>query len=147
MQYLGMALAALVGAGLVVQVGLNGALRQHLGHATWATIGNFAVGTLALAVLALATRAPVPTATQAGSAPWWAWCGGLLGAAYVASVTVLGPRLGAATLTAVVVAAQMIAALVIDQYGLVGFAQHAVTPWRMAGAALIIVGVVLVTRG
>lgn len=147
MQILGMLLAALVGAGLVVQVGMNAALRQHVGNATWATIGNFAVGTIALLALALVTRTPVPTAAQAGSAPWWAWCGGLLGAAYVASVTVLGPRLGAATLTAVVVAAQMTAALVIDHYGLLGFAQNAASPWRLAGAALIIAGVALVSRG
>jgi transporter family-2 protein len=147
MQILGMLLAALVGAGLVVQVGMNAALRHQFGNATWATIANFAVGTFALLALALVTRTPVPTSAQAGSAPWWAWCGGLLGAAYVASVTVLGPRLGAATLTAVVVAAQMTTALVIDHYGLVGFAEHAATPGRLLGAALIIVGVVLVSRG
>ena len=33
--------------------------------------------------------------------PAWAWFGGLLGAAYVASTTVLGPRLGAAALLGV----------------------------------------------
>jgi transporter family-2 protein len=60
---------------------------------------------------------------------------------------VLGPRLGAATFTALVVGAQMIASLVVDHYGLVGFQEHAATLWRVVGAVLIIVGVVLVTRG
>jgi transporter family-2 protein len=147
MQYGAMFWAALVGAGLVVQVGFNAALRTQFGNATWATIANFAVGTAALLAIAAAVRAPAPTAAQALGAPWWAWLGGLLGAAYVASVTVLGPRLGAATLTAVVVAGQMLAALVIDHYGLVGFPQQATTLAKLAGAALIVVGVVLLTRG
>ncbi len=147
MNVLGLLLAAAVGAGLIVQIGFNAALGRNFGGATWATVANFVVGTLALVAFALVTRAPLPTAAQASNAPGWAWFGGLLGAAYVASVTVLGPRLGAATLTATVVAAQMIAALVIDHYGLVGFAQNAATPWRLLGAALIVAGVVLVTRG
>jgi transporter family-2 protein len=145
--YLGMLLAAVVGAGLIVQVGLNAALGRHFGGTSWAVVANFLVGTLGLVVLATITRAPVPSSAQMAGTPWYAWLGGLLGAAYVASVTVLGPRLGAATLTAVVVAAQMIAALVVDHYGLVGFAEHSATPWRVLGAVLIAAGVVLVTRG
>jgi transporter family-2 protein len=147
MNYLGMLLAAVVGAGLVVQVGFNAALGRHFGGASWAVVANFLVGTLGLVVMALVMRAPLPSSAQVAGAPWHVWLGGLLGAAYVASVTVLGPRLGAATLTAVVVAAQMVAALVIDHYGLVGFAQHSATPWRVFGAVLIAAGVVLVTRG
>jgi uncharacterized membrane protein YdcZ (DUF606 family) len=34
----------------------------------------------------------------------------------------------------------MTASLIVDHYGWVGFAQHAVTPLRLAGAALIVVG-------
>jgi transporter family-2 protein len=147
MQYGAMMAAAVVGAALVVQIGLNAALRVQFGSAAWAATVNFAIGTVGLVAFALATRAPTPTFAQATAVPWWAWFGGLLGAAYVASSTVLGPRLGAATFTALVVGAQMIASLVVDHYGLVGFPENPATLWRIAGAALIIVGVVLVTRG
>lgn len=147
MQYGAMFWSAVVGMALVVQIGLNSALRAQFGSAAWAATANFLVGTAALVAFALLQRGPSPTAAQAAAVPWWGWLGGLLGAAYVASSTVLGPRLGAATFTAVVVGAQMIASLVIDHYGLVGFPEQAATQWRVAGALLIIVGVVLVTRG
>ena len=147
MQYGALFWATAVGAALVVQIGLNAALRVQFGSAAWAAAVNFVIGTVGLLAFALASRAPTPTFAQAAAVPWWAWLGGLLGAAYVASSTVLGPRLGAATFTALVVGAQMIASLVVDHYGLVGFQENAATLWRVVGAVLIVVGVVLVTRG
>jgi bacterial/archaeal transporter family-2 protein len=60
---------------------------------------------------------------------------GLLGAAYIAVTVVLAPRLGAAALIAALVAGQMMASLIVDHFGWVGFAQHAVTPLRLAGGA------------
>ena len=138
--------ALAVGAALSVQVGLNMILRAHLGHAAWAALVNFGVGTLALAAFALAVRAPLPSGASVAQVPWWALAGGVLGALYVASSTVLGPRLGVALLTALVVAGQMLAALVIDHYGWLGFQQHPITFTRLAGAALIVAGVVLLGR-
>jgi transporter family-2 protein len=40
----------------------------------------------------------------------------------------------------------MMASLILDQYGLVGFPLHPVSALRLLGAALVIVGVVLVQR-
>lgn len=136
-----------VGALLSVQVGMNAALRAAFGHAAYAALVNFAIGTVALLAFASAVRTPLPGAAQVAHAPWWAWLGGLFGALYVASSAVLGPRLGAATLTALVVAGQMLAAIVIDHYGLIGFPEQPVSVARALGATLVVVGVVLLTRG
>ena len=84
--------------------------------------------------------------TAWAAAPWWQWTGGLIGAAYVLASIVLAPRLGAATLVAAVVAGQMLSSLILDQYGLVGFAVHPISPIRLAGAVLVIVGVILIQR-
>ena len=125
-------LAVLVGAGLTVQVGMNSTVRLAIGSPVIATIVNFAVGLAALLLVAVASGARVvPGSTSA--VPAWAWLGGLLGAAYVAATTVLGPRLGAAALLALTLAGQMVAALIVDQYGVIGFPQNAVTPARLAG--------------
>jgi transporter family-2 protein len=78
--------------------------------------------------------------------PSWAWMGGLLGAIYVASVTMLGPRLGGMTMVALVIAGQLTVALVVDRFGILGYPQVAVTPPRLLGAALLLVGAVLVVR-
>lgn len=146
MQWGAMGWAFAVGALLSVQVGMNAALRGALGHAAYAALVNFAIGTLGLFAFALAVRTPAPAGAQIAHAPWWAWLGGLFGALYVASSAVLGPRLGAAMLTALVVAGQMLAALAVDHYGLVGFPEHPVNVARVVGAVLVIGGVVLLTR-
>jgi bacterial/archaeal transporter family-2 protein len=138
--------AVIVGVILPVQAGVNAQLRSALGHPLAAALVSFTVGTVGLGVLALALRTPVPFAAALGRSPWWHWVGGLLGAIYVAGTIVLAPRLGAATLIAAVVAGQMLASLVLDQYGWVGFAAHPVTLARALGAALVVTGVILVQR-
>lgn len=137
--------AALVGAGLTIQIGMNATLRSGVGSPIIATIVNFAVGLLALVVLAMAGGTRLVPGSVA-VVPAWAWLGGLLGAAYVASTTVLGPRLGAATLLALTLAGQMLAALVVDHYGVIGFPQNPVTWTRIAGTILLLAGVLLITR-
>jgi bacterial/archaeal transporter family-2 protein len=138
-------LAVLVGAGLTMQVGMNSTVRMAVGSPLIATIVNFAVGLAALAMVAVASGARVVPGA-ASAVPAWAWFGGLLGAAYVASTTVLGPRLGATALLALTLAGQMVAALAVDKYGVVGFPQSAVTPARLLGAVLVIAGALLIIR-
>jgi len=117
--WIAMLLTALMGALLAVQVGLNSMMRVAAGHAAWAALINFTIGTIGLALFALTIRAPVPSIAQLGSVPAWAWIAGLFGAGYVAISTITGPVLGAATFLALTVAGQMAASLVIDSYGLV----------------------------
>lgn len=138
-------MAALVGAGITIQVGMNATVRLTIGSPVIATIVNFGVGLAALLLLAVATGARVVPGSVA-SVPAWAWFGGLLGAAYVAATTVLGPKLGAAALLALTLAGQMVAALLVDHYGVIGFPQNPVTPARLAGAALLVAGVLLILR-
>ncbi len=138
--------AILVGVALPVQAGINAQLRLTLGQPILTAFASFLVGTLALGLIALAMRAPVPALRLAAAAPAWHWAGGLLGAMYIAAAVVLAPRLGAATLTASVVAGQMLASLLLDHYGLVGFARQTATPGRLLGAALVIAGVRFMTR-
>jgi transporter family-2 protein len=137
--------AALVGAGLTVQVGMNSTVRLVIGSPVIAAIVNFTVGLAALVLLAVASGARlVPGSVNL--VPAWAWFGGLLGAAYVAATTVLGPKLGAAAMLALTLAGQMLAALVVDHFGIIGFPQSPLTPARLAGAALLVAGVLLIMK-
>ena len=98
---------------------------------------------LALLVAVLATaREGWPD--RAGDPPWWVWVGGLLGAFYVLGSIVTAPRLGAATLVALILAGQSIASLLVDHYGWVGFPEHPITALRVVGIALLAGGVLLV---
>lgn len=138
-------LAALVGAGLTVQVGMNSTVRLVIGSPVIAAIVNFTVGLAALVLLATVSGARVVPGSV-NAVPTWAWFGGLLGAAYVAATTVLGPKLGAAAMLALTLAGQMLAALAVDHFGIIGFPQSPLTPARLAGAALLVAGVLLIMK-
>ena len=139
-------LAVLVGLILPVQAGVNAQLRLTVGHPLMAAFISFAVGTLALGVILVMARVPLPSGRTVAMGPAWHWIGGMLGAAYIVAAVVLAPRLGAATLIASVVMGQMLASLVLDHFGWVGFAQQPVTPARLAGAILVAAGVALIRR-
>ncbi len=140
------ALAFVAGLLLTVQVGLNAVLRNAFGSPGLAALANFLVGTVGLFAYVLITRAQWPSRTVLSGAPAWAWFGGLLGAFYVASSVVVGLRLGAAALLALTVFGQLAASLVVDNYGWLGFPQHPLTLARVAGAFLLLVGVILIVR-
>jgi bacterial/archaeal transporter family-2 protein len=138
--------AFLVGVALPVQAGVNAQLRVGLGHPLLAATVSFAVGTVALALCVGAARTQLPSAAAVARLPWWYWTGGLLGAVYIFAAVVLAPRLGAANLIAAIVAGQLVTSLVLDQFGLVGYPQHSASLTRIAGAVLLLAGLVLIQR-
>ena len=140
-----MLLAFAVGAGLVVQVGMNVALGRALGSPFLGSLANFLVGSVAIAAFVM-LRVDLPGRAQFAAAPAWAWFGGLFGAMYVSVATLAGPRIGALLLLALTVAGQMVASIIVDHYGLLGFAQQPVTAVRLVGVALLVAGIVLVAR-
>lgn len=90
------------------------------------------------------TRHPYPPVSHIHGTPWWVWTGGILGALYVALALVLVTKLGSGVLFSAVVLGQMIAALLIDQFGLLGAVKHEITPPRVLGVVMIVSGVALV---
>jgi transporter family-2 protein len=139
-------LAFVAGMALTVQVGINSTLRRGLGNPGMATLVSFLVGTMGLALFLLFTRTSLPTKLAIASVPPWAWFGGLVGAFYVATTVIAGPKLGSATLLALVVLGQLLASLVIDHYGWIGFPEHPISTTRILGAILLFSGVLLIVR-
>ena len=140
--YLLLALAA--GAMLPFQFGINAQLAQWLGSPIRAAFVSFLVGTIALFVISLFVRRALPSTARVGDVPWWVWIGGLLGAFYVAGSIVSAPKLGAATLTAAVVAGQSLASIFVDRFGWVGFEEQPLSAGRATGMLLVVGGVALV---
>ena len=136
--------ALLAGAMLPFQFGINAQLATWLDSPLRATLVSFAVGTLALLAVMLAAYRNWPSTEKIGGAPWWVWIGGFLGAFYVLGSVVTAPKLGAATLVAMILAGQAVASLLVDHFGWVGFEENPVTPGRLGGMALVAVGVALV---
>jgi transporter family-2 protein len=139
-------LAAGAGVSLVVQVALNGKLREGLSSWSWAGLISYLGGTLTMLAVVALQRPALPSAAARSAVPWSAWGGGFFGAIYIVLAIALLPQLGAAALVSLVVAGQMFASMAFDHYGLLGVAQHTATPGRLLGAVLIITGVVLIRR-
>ncbi|TWA87804.1 transporter family-2 protein [Azospirillum brasilense] len=135
-----------VGAGVSValQQVLNANLRADLGSPWWAGFVSYVVGMLAM--LAVALLAPGPRLVEAvgGAGSWVTWTGGLFGALFIGTAILMVPRLGAATVLALIVVGQMLGSLVFDHVGLLGLPQQPISPTRLAGAASLILGVVLI---
>ncbi|HCI5682776.1 TPA: DMT family transporter [Klebsiella variicola subsp. variicola] len=137
-------MAFLAGAVLPFQATSNGAVGKALGHPLWGAVVSLAVSMLVLLPLVWFLRVPAPRLSTALQGPWWLWIGGVLGAVYVASAAAFSPKLGAGGFIVLVVAGQMIAAVLVDHFGLMGLTPRPVTLARLAGVTLILVGAVLI---
>ena len=139
-----MILAAAAGISLVVQQALNANLRTALGSAAWSGFMSYFIGVVCMAALALLLRDPVPSAAIAARIPWFAWSGGLFGAIFIGLGIFLVPQLGAATFFALLIAGQMLGSVAFDHFGLLGVPVHPISAVRIAGAALLVGGVILI---
>ncbi len=139
-------LALLTGVAIAVQTGINTQLRAFLGSPLQAVFVSFSVGTLVLALTLVGLRSPPPVA-QWARMPWWMWLGGICGLFIVSTNILVAPRLGAALLMSLAIAGQLGAALVLDHYGAFGFPMHALSLVRVAGALLLVGGVMLIRYG
>ncbi|MCK1708083.1 DMT family transporter [Bradyrhizobium sp. 143] len=74
----------------------------------------------------------------------FAWSGGLFGAIFIALGIFLVPQLGAATFFAPLIAGQMLGSIAFDHFGLLDVPVHPISAIRVAGAALLVGGVVLI---
>jgi bacterial/archaeal transporter family-2 protein len=81
---------------------------------------------------------------MAGRTSWITWTGGIFGAIFIATAILMVPRLGAATVLALVVVGQMLGSLVFDHLGLLGLPRHPASLMRLVGTVFLIFGVVLI---
>jgi len=119
-------------------------LRGCLGSASWAAFISYLGGGITMLVILLVMREPWLSSASVARSSWWLWTGGFFGAIYIVVAVVLLPRLGAATVVALIVTGQMLSSLAFDQFGLLGIIQHPVSILRLAGALLLVAGVILI---
>ena len=134
--------AVVAGSFLPLQAGVNARLAHFVGGPVRASMISFGVGALALLLVVVLFYRHGHTHVK--DAPWWAWVGGLLGAFYVTATVVVPVRIGAAAFFGILVAAQLVMSVLIDQFGWLKFPQHQASPLRLLGVAFLIAGVLLV---
>jgi transporter family-2 protein len=137
--------AVLAAMALPVQAAINSQLARALGNPVAAVAVSFGAGLVLLVLLVLTVFRDLPPASDIVRIPPWLFvAGGSLGVLYLIGNVVLVPRLGAAAMFSFAIAGQLTAALILDKIGFLGLAVREISVGRLAGAALVMVGAVMV---
>lgn len=135
-----------------LQAAVNAKLKAHADQPMVAVLvnggGAAVLAGLAMLVLGVAAgRMHVPTAQAMGSAPWWAYLGGVFSVLVIVAQSTSAVPLGAALLITLFVAGQGLSGLLFDQFGWLSFERKPVTGTRIAGVACLLLGAVLLSAG
>jgi transporter family-2 protein len=145
-------IAGLSGVFLALQAAANSTFARSYRSGTLGTWVSLSISVPLLVSYYLITEYPTRKQLRRAElykiyakAPWWSWLSGPLGFGYVSSVTFVSGYLGAATFLGIAVSFQACAAVVMDHWGMLGMQVRRATWGRCVGAALLVVGAVMMT--
>ncbi len=134
------------GAALALQAAWNARLRIATSSPVLTTMISIVVTLISLGLLwvsGVTGRGSMPTFN---SIPKWAWLGGVCAAYYLIASLVALPKLGATAVFSLVIAGQLITALILDSTGAFGVPQLGLGSTRIIGIVLLLAGVVLIQK-
>ena len=146
MKYLLLALVAIAGAGIPIQVAANKRMDEAVHSPALATTLAFVVGAAVMAVFSLTGVLGRGSLSGVNSAPWWAWLGGALSVTVVLVSVIALPKAGAECTIAATVVGQLIAAAVIDHFGWLGVERQPLNISRIVATILLVAGAFLLQR-
>ena len=137
-------LVVLAGALSTIQGPVNVQLGLNFTHnPVLTTLVSFSISAVALGLLAVLLKAPVPD-WKNSTTKWWHWLGGIVGACYVCMMIVSVPLIGTAATMAIVLLGQVCFGLALDHFGLMGMAVRKISSQRVLGILLVFGGTFLV---
>jgi transporter family-2 protein len=139
----GIMLAA--GVGIPILAALNAQLGGRIGAPMAAGVVAMSVA-LAVAVVAVAATGQARALALVAAQPVWLLLAGVLMAFYLLSITWIAPRFGVGNAVFCVLLGQMVAAAVIDHFGLFGARVVVMNVQRLAGILAMAGGLVLIQR-
>jgi len=125
---------------------MNGQLSKSLVNPWLASIVSFVPVVTVLVILFAVQTKTLPTGSDVAAMPWWAPLGGVTGALAVFAGLIFVQKIGAGPFNGLTIAANLIASLAIDQFGIANMPQHPLNAFRVVGAVLMIAGVSLIAR-
>lgn len=141
---LAVVLTAIVGGILALQAPINAGLGRVTGNIAAALV-SFTVGTIVL-VLVVAVSGEAGGLGSTFDIRWYYLLGGLLGAVYVTTALVTVRSIGAGGVAAATVTGQLTTAVVIDRLGVLGLEPTPLSPARLLGVGLLLLGTFLIVR-
>ncbi|WP_338876393.1 DMT family transporter [Spirosoma sp. SC4-14] len=145
-QLLFLVLALLAGGMIPFQSAMNSQLGRSLQSPYFSALTVFVVAAIGLTIYNLASQQTVPALTQFSDAPKWSYLGGVLGGSYILLIVICAPKLGIGNVTIMVLLGQILAAMLIDHFGLLNATLHPINWQRLIGVGLLIAGVYIVRK-
>ncbi len=139
-------LPLIAGIAMSVQSGINSQLRVSIQHPVMASMISFLVGTMALGIVLLFSKDPLPAFSAYGAVELYKFSGGILGAFIVFVALVSVSKIGASNMFVLIITGQLITAVFMDHFGLLGLSVKAITLQKSIGILLLILGAYLVNR-
>ena len=138
----------IIAAGLLQAWGppMNGALQKSLVNPWLASLLSFLPIIALLFCLFICSPKPLPTVEGIAMMPWWAPLGGLMGAGAVVAGLMFVNKVGTGAFAGLTISANLLMSVMIDKFGWFGMEVHALSPGRIAGCALLVIGVVLISK-
>jgi len=137
-------LAFICGAVLVTQPGFNSVLSSNIGGALNAATISLCVSAVAILIVRFFFAPGLSFSTAMEKTPYWGWFGGFLGVFFVVTSMYVAPRIGATALVSLILCGQLVAALVYDRFGILGYGETPITMTRALGILLVVAGTGLI---
>jgi transporter family-2 protein len=125
---------------------MSARLRVSLANPWLASTIAFMLNVFFFASLFAVLPRPLPTVEGVAAMPWWAPLAGLTGAVAVIAGLLFVDKIGAGPFNGLVITANILASIAIDHFGLMNVPVHSLNARRVAGAALMICVVALISR-
>lgn len=135
----------LAGIGIPILAALNAGLGKTLGSPFTASAILFSVGCITSVLIAL-VFAGLPSRAALAESPVASYFAAFFMLFYLIAITFAAPRIGLGNAVFFVLLGQLISATVIDHYGLLGAIRTEVDAKRIAGLAIMAIGVYLARK-
>ena len=136
-------------AGVLQAVGVvwNAQLRGALVNPWLAAIASFLPVLFVFALVFLVRPTPLPGRRDLAGLRWWMPLAGLTGAVAVFAGLLFVDTVGAGAFNGLLITANLLTSVALDHFGWVGMKPVKAGPSRLGGAALMVLGIVLISLG
>lgn len=123
---------------------MNGHWQSRIGVHSTILINGFVVAVLTALFFLTANQTPIEKITS--EIRPWVVLNGVCGATILTIAALTFPRIGAASVIVLMVAGQLMTAIILDHYGVLNLPKQPASLARIAGIVFVIIGVILTTR-
>ncbi len=140
----GILLGVLSGYLIALQAVTNGVFNAKMQSVLWSAAVLFGIGFIALLLLAIVLEPHHPVASNLQEVPVWSMFGGLVVGCYLLTMTSIAPTLGVPLAVLSVIFGQIVFAVAIEHFGLLGVSVQTINLKKVIGLVFVTTGIYFV---